>query len=118
MNPDMFAELFLPELDELDELSRRYGGLGMHCCADARRHWEGWAQIPDLQLLNIVHKQPVVEEAYDFFAGRVPQMHSWRGDGHPRTRHYPEGSRVVISASADSAEDAKRLAQEMARICR
>ncbi|MBT3342206.1 MAG: hypothetical protein HN404_04330 [Gemmatimonadetes bacterium] len=110
VNGDMFAELFLPELVEL---SQRYGGLGMHCCADARHHWEGWGQIPDLRLLNVAHKPHVVEEAYDFFADRVPQMHSWCGDGDPANWQYPEGSRVVISAPADSAEDARRLADEI-----
>lgn len=112
VNPEMFEALFLPELVEL---SRRYGGLGMHCCADARHQWDGWAKIPDLRLLNIAHKPHVVEEAYTFFADRVPQMHSWCGDGDPTTWSYPAGARVVIGASAASADEARRLADEITR---
>ena len=32
VNEEMFEKLFLPELNEL---SRRYGGIGMHCCVTA-----------------------------------------------------------------------------------
>ncbi len=43
VSPKMFEELFLPELADL---SARYGGLGMHCCANARHQWEGFKRIP------------------------------------------------------------------------
>jgi hypothetical protein len=33
VNPDTFDEFFLPELTYLSE---RYGGIGIHCCANAR----------------------------------------------------------------------------------
>ena len=112
VSTDMFREFFLPELAEL---SNRYGGLGMHCCADARHHWEAWREIPGLQLLNIVHQPPVVEEAYSFFAEDVPQMHSWGGDGAPTEWRYPAGARVVIGAGADSPDAARRLVDEVAR---
>lgn len=112
VSTDMFRDLFLPELTEL---SNRYGGLGMHCCADARHHWEAWKEIPGLQLLNIVHQAPVVEEAYSFFASEMPQMHSWCGDGDPTTWRYPTGSRVVIGAGAESPDAARQLVDAIAR---
>jgi len=112
VSTDMFRDLFLPELAEL---SRRYGGIGMHCCADARHHWEAWKEIPDLRLLNIVHQTPVVREAYSYFARQTPQMHSWCGEGDPTTWTYPAGSRVVIGAEADTDDEARRLAYGIAR---
>ena len=112
VSTDVFRELFLPELAEL---SHRYGGLGMHCCADARHHWDAWKEIPDLRLLNIVHQAPVVEEAYSYFAEEAPQMHSWCGDGDPTTWKYPPGSRVVIGAGADSPDTGRRLAESISR---
>lgn len=112
VSTDMFRELFLPELAEL---SQRYGGLGMHCCADARHHWEAWAEIPDLRLLNICHKASVVDKAYGYFARKLPQMHNWCGDGDPASWRFPAGSRVVIGAPADSPDEARRLVDEIGR---
>ena len=34
VNQEMFAEFFLPELNALSD---RYGGIGIHCCANSRR---------------------------------------------------------------------------------
>jgi len=68
----MFDALFMPELAEL---SARYGGLGMHCCAHARHQWPGFRRIPGLRLLNLVQPAPVIHQAVAFFAG-LPQMHS------------------------------------------
>ncbi|RPJ42794.1 MAG: hypothetical protein EHM21_12340, partial [Chloroflexi bacterium] len=47
----MFESLFLPELAELSE---RYGGIGMHCCAHARHQWANFKKIPGLRLVNFV----------------------------------------------------------------
>jgi len=54
VSPQMFVEYFLPELEEL---SNRYGGLGMHCCANARHQWENFKKIPNLRLLNLVQRE-------------------------------------------------------------
>ncbi len=50
VSPDTFHDLFLPELIGLSD---RYGGLGMHCCADARHQWPAWKEIPNMRLLNV-----------------------------------------------------------------
>lgn len=110
VSPQLFDELFLPELAEL---STRYGGLGMHCCADARHHWEAWKQIPDLRLLNIVHRPDEVRDAYDCFADHTAQMHNWCGDGDPRTWSYPAAARVVIGVDAPTADTARALADDL-----
>ena len=59
VSPEMFDALFLPELADL---SARYDGLGMHCCANARHQWEGFKRIPDLRLLNLVQPMEVCAE--------------------------------------------------------
>jgi hypothetical protein len=112
-----FEDMFLPELVEL---SRRYGGIGIHCCADARHQWEGFRRIPDLRVLNLVQPADVLREAYGFFAGSVPQMHSWYGDGEPWTwpGQYPDDARVVIRAGAETRDEALRLAEKLGEVCR
>ncbi|MFH1568917.1 MAG: uroporphyrinogen decarboxylase family protein [Gemmatimonadota bacterium] len=110
VNPEMFRQLFLPELAEL---SSRYGCLGMHCCADAHQHWEAWKEIPALRLLNIVQKPPVVQEAYTYFAGHTTQMHSWCGDGEPAAWTFPEDSRVVVSAGGGPPDAARELVEKL-----
>jgi len=112
-----FEDMFLPELVELSE---RYGGIGIHCCADARHQWEGFKRIPGLRMLNLVQPADVVREAYGFFAGSVPQMHSWYGDGDPWTwpGQYPDAARVVIRAGAKTREEAVELSAKLGAVCR
>ncbi|NQT52546.1 hypothetical protein HQ576_10865 [bacterium] len=112
----MFEEFFLPELVELSE---RYGGLGIHCCANARHQWDNLKRIPDLRLLNLVQPPDELRDAYDAFATHCPQMHSWCGEGEPWTwpAQYPEGSRVVIQATAKTRREAIELSEKLWAAC-
>ena len=116
VNPEMFHELYLPELVELSE---RYGGIGVHCCADARHHWEGFKDIPHLRLLNLVHRPDEVRAAYEYFGDYVPHMHSWCGEGAPAewVAGYPAQSRVVLQVSAASGDEARQMADELRPLC-
>jgi len=116
VSEEMFVELFLPELAAL---SRRYGGLGVHCCANARHQWKHFLEIPDLRLLNLVHGKRYLTEAYAFFGPHVPQMHNWCGDGEPEQwpSLWPPGSRVVLQATARGIDEAKRLSERLWKLC-
>ena len=111
----IYNDLFLPELTEL---SLRYGGMGVHCCAHAKHQWDGLLEIPDLKLINLVQPKDVLQQAYEFFA-QIPQMHSWCGDGDPWKwiDRYPAGSRVVIRVSAKSKEQAIMLSDKLHLVC-
>lgn len=111
----MFEEFFWPELVEL---SKRYGGIGIHCCAHARHQWAGLKRVPGLRLLNLVQPVEVLQEAYGYFAD-LPQMHSWCGDGDPWTwpARYPRSSRVVIQARAETRDEALRLSEKLWQAC-
>jgi hypothetical protein len=115
INVEVFLELFLPELVEL---SNRYGGLGMHCCATARHQWEHFLKIPDLRLLNLVHNKEYLAEAYQFFGPHTAQMHCWCGDGEPEQwlRLYPPGARVVLQPTAKSEDDARRVSERLCKL--
>lgn len=112
VNNDMFEALFLPELAGLSE---RYGCIGVHCCAHARHQWDSFKKIPGLWLLNLVQPKDVLREAYGTFAGHVPQMHSWCGDGDPLswTAQYPDDARVVLQVPAETRAQAVDRAEKL-----
>lgn len=117
INTEMFFEYCI---DDLAALSGRYGGLGMHCCANARHQWENIKRIPDLRLLNLVQPKEILCAAYEYFADFVPQMHWWCGDGEPWTwvESYPEKSRVVMQIPVNSRDEAIDVSNRMWEACR
>ena len=116
VNSDMFLEFFLPELVEL---STRYGGLGIHCCANAKHQWSNLLRIPGFKVLNMVQPVEVIKEACKFFAPHVAQMHSWSGDGAPETwaSWYPGNARMVLQACAQNVDEAKTVSDKMWASC-
>ncbi len=113
VNEEMFEEFFLPELIEL---SNRYGGLGIHCCANSRHQWKKFKKIPNLKLLNICQPASVTREAFQFFADHTVQMHGWSGDGPPETwpAQLPANARYVIEANEKTKEEALNLCEKLA----
>ncbi|MBN1584710.1 MAG: hypothetical protein JXA89_28650 [Anaerolineae bacterium] len=111
-----YEQLFLPELVEL---SARYGGMGVHCCAHAQHQWAGLKCVPNLRLLNLVQPEDVLERAYVAFSD-VPQMHSWCGSGDPWTwpEWYPQDSRVVIQAQTETKDEALHLSEKLWVACK
>lgn len=116
VSEQMCRELFLPELAEL---SHRYGGIGVHCCANARHQWGNFKRIPALRLLNLVQPPEELRAAYAFFATHTAQMHSWCGDGPPWRwpLDYPEGARVVLQARAATRQEAQRMCEKLKAAC-
>ncbi len=121
VSSDMFQEFFR---DELVELSRHFGGLGIHCCADARHQWENFRALPGLKVMNHNHPsvRPVNEylpDAYRFYGGDLVQMHiGWTPAGPPATwpAQYPAEARVVFEVEAASRAEATTLAVELRQI--
>ncbi len=115
VNGDMFLEFFLPELVEL---SNRYGGLGMHCCANAKHQWEHLIKIPDFRVLNICQPSGILKQAYKFFA---PYVLQWHGgfEGAPETwpSQCPPNARAVLNPGVKTADEARVLADTMWTAC-
>lgn len=65
VSPQVFEQLFLPELNQL---SSRFGGIGMHSCADSIHQWDGFARVDGLRLLNLVQPDEILARSYDRFA--------------------------------------------------
>lgn len=115
VSKDVCEEFFLPHLAELSD---RYGGIGIHCCANARHQWEGIRRTRGLKLLNLVQPPAVLREAYSYFASAAAQVHSWCGDGDPLSwiDQWPGEARVVLQVPADSPSHAVRLCQDLSRV--
>jgi hypothetical protein len=119
MSPAMFEEFCLPEMVELSET---FGGLGMHCCANASHQFPLFRKIPGFYAFN-----------------RVPTGHSWADDdavdvlGGPDgpvmvpgwvspediaalLRRAPAGTRFIFNAGAQESTDKARAWLEAARI--
>jgi hypothetical protein len=116
VSTEMFEAFYYPELAALSD---RYGALGMHCCANARHQWDGFARIPNLKLLNLVQPAPVCRDALEYFARRTAQMHAYAPEGPAWTwpAQYPAGARVVFDAPARTRDEALLLAEKLWTAC-
>ena len=121
VSPAMFEEFFR---DELNELSDRYGGIGIHSCSDSVHQWENLAKVRNLRLLNLYRPQEVIDRAYEFFS---PICAHWHGAlvnnlGAPlrqqRAEAYPEGCRAVLREWAPSVEAAGERCRALAEMIR
>lgn len=74
LSDDMFMNFCMPSLKRL---SAKYGGLTIHCCADADRHYPNFAKIPNLQGLNRVFQKSGPQPAIDYFAGKTVLVVLW-----------------------------------------
>ncbi len=114
VSPAMCGELFLPELREL---SARYGGIGIHCCANARHQWAGLKTIPGLRMLNLIQPNEILLEAAFYFAGAAGQMHGWDMSEHEAMcRRLPREARLVLEVQAPNRKEAVKLAERMRKI--
>lgn len=68
----MFEEFCLPELTELAET---FGGLGMHCCADAEHQFESFKKIPNLYAFNRVPGRQGWDPLLEHFDGPDSPVH-------------------------------------------
>jgi hypothetical protein len=117
VSDEMFVEFFR---DELVALSEHFGGLGIHCCANARHHWANLKALPGLRVLNL-SKPPQQEEsyvldAYRFYGNSMVQVHAgWAPDCEPERYpyQYPENTRVIFSVTGKDRDDAMRICDEL-----
>lgn len=118
LSPDMFKEFFR---DELVSLSGHFGGLGIHCCADARHQWGNFRDLPGLKVIN--HGAPPTRNAREyllaalhFYADTAAQLPvGWTPEGNAETwpAEFPEGSRVVFDVPAEDVASAAGMASRL-----
>jgi hypothetical protein len=110
VDTEVFKNLFFPHLARLSE---RYGGIGIHCCANSQHQWNNFKTIPNLRLLNLIQAAGVISMAYDFFGDSVCHWHcGWEEpwDQHARTN---ADKRIVFNIVVDSKQQAISLAERI-----
>jgi hypothetical protein len=103
-----FEEFLLPEMVDLAET---FGGIGMHCCADAEHQFASFKKIPNFYGFNRVAAKLGYRPLLDTLAGPGSPCHclTWIGDDETRylIAHAPEGTRFIIQHFCETTEDAK-----------
>ncbi len=116
MSTAMFEEFSLPILADL---SRRFGGLFVHCCATADHQYGNFKKIPNLRGLNRVFQAPGPRPAIDTFDGHTVFMHAWHpveyvemmlDMAHPHTR-------FLFNMPWQPLDDAKRTYARLRERC-
>lgn len=101
------------ELPDLTAFSQRYGGLGLHCCANARHQWGNFQQVPGLRLLNLISQGEVLQEAYPYFARLGAQWHYDQSpdplDALAWLALAPPEAHLVLEFTASSRDEAIRI---------
>jgi len=118
ISDEMFRTYFR---DELIAFSEHFGGIGIHCCADARHQWGNFRDLPGLKLIN--HNVPPTRKAGEyipdslrFYGAKVAQMPvGWTPDGTPDSwpSQFPEGTRVVFEVQTEDAVRAAAIAKRL-----
>ncbi len=121
IGPDMFEEFFA---EELNRLSRRYGGIGIHCCAVSDHQFENFSKIEGLKLINLYRPEKNINKAYEIFKDVCVQCHGDYIDGIPRyvgvapIESFPVGSRVMMRENVETLDEALEKCERYAKIYR
>ena len=106
----MFEEFLLPEMLDLAET---FGGLGMHCCADAEHQFESFKKIPGWYAFNRVAGRqgwrPVIEQ-FDGSDETPVMVLAWMEDDDMEMliREAPDGMRFIFQKNTDDLDEAKQ----------
>ena len=109
-----FEEFMLPELIDL---AQTFGGLGMHCCADAEHQFESFKKIPHFYGFNRVQCKRGYLPLLDQLAGIRGPVHTlaWISDQDIRDllAKAPDGSRFVFVWGGPDIDDARAWLDRM-----
>lgn len=113
VSPATFNEFFLPELTEL---SIRYGGLGIHCCADSMHQWSNFKKIPELKILNFGRPDDQLLLTYKKFETHTAQIPSKIFDGlNPEVwiDTLPKKAHIAIEVNAKDKKEAIMICDKL-----
>lgn len=106
----MFEEFLLPELVDLAET---FGGLGMHCCAQAEHQFAAFRKIPNFYGFNRVDSGRGYLPMLEDLAGPGSPVHvlAWSG-ATPETvgrllEAAPDGTRFIFQQFSETLDDAR-----------
>jgi hypothetical protein len=118
LSVELFESFCLPELVDL---STTFGGLGMHCCADAEHQFASFRKIPDFYAFNRVPARRGFDTILEPFGGPAAPLHviAWIQEADIErliTRASP-GTRFLFELSGvTDAGEARRWLERVRRI--
>lgn len=110
MSVAMFEEFLLPELVELSEA---FGGVGMHCCADADHQFPSFREIPNFYAFNrcVTFRGQAYGEMLRVLGGPAGPVFvpGWPSEEQVKMllEQAPEGSRFIFHCPHQEADKAK-----------
>ena len=106
-------------LPELVDLSRTFGGLGMHCCADAEHQFPSFRKIPNFYAFNRVAAKHGYDPILEHLGGPQGPVHVlWSDDTtiERLIKTAPEGTRFIFNRSFEEVDEAKAWLEKMRKI--
>ena len=104
----MFERFCLPELVDL---SKTFGGIGMHCCAAAEHQFESFKKIPNFYAFNRVAARNGYSPLLKHFTGGAAPVHvlAWipERDIEYLVRNAPAGTRFIFNLVGASVQEAR-----------
>lgn len=117
ISADMFEVFALPSLVDL---SARFGGMFLHCCAAADHQYSNFARIPNLRGLNRVFQYPPGPgPALDRFSSSTVLIQAWLGEREIYTfldQSRPE-TRFLFELTPMSIAEAKPVVERVRAAC-
>ena len=116
--PGMFEDFVL---GALNELSAKYGGIGIHCCADSEHQWANLKKVKGLKILNLVNGADFIKRSNTEFADTValwPMGGARESANEPGwLRECPGNARVVLTYRAQNRREAIEIAGRAEELC-
>lgn len=110
----VFREFCLPELVDLAET---FGGLGMHCCADAEHQFESFKEIPGFYAFKRVAAQQGYAPLLEHFTGDTAPVHvlAWisEEDIEYLVRGAPDRTRFIFNLCGTTVDEARSWLERM-----
>ena len=116
--PSMFDNFVI---GTLNEMSDKYGGIGIHCCADSEHQWANFMKVNDLKLLNLCNHTDFIVRSINYIGDAVAQ---WPIAGIPATdtdpiwlSDCPANARLVLTYRATDRRSAEETAKRAEDLC-
>jgi hypothetical protein len=114
----MFEEFCLPEIIDI---SQTFGGLGMHCCADAEHQFESFKKIPNFYAFNRVSAKkgfmPLIERFTE--VNSPVNVLAWipEDDITQLIKNANSNGRFIFNLVDATPEEAKPWYERMRKLC-
>lgn len=116
MSTTMFERFCLPVLNDL---SRRFGGIFVHCCATADHQYGGFRKIVNLRGLNRAFQAPGPRPAFEAFTPQTVMMVAWTNEQQTcdMLKLTLPQTRLLLNMPAQELDESRRTFQRMRALC-